>query len=164
MEDAQHALATIEGALVLGFHLDGASASFELVYDYWDKRPEASRALAQLRFESVQHFERVPGARADFRHVDDHYVSRDVPGAFEIEVLRTRVRPGHTELQASLGSAFGGFEFRYQQVALEVVHLTSREAGDSVWSHRELDTGRPIDFHNPFSRPWAEPAFYPVAP
>jgi hypothetical protein len=145
----------IVDSIVLGFHLDESTASFELVCVNEGTIPGA-RAFVRFRFGGVRHFKRTPGGSRELRDVGSTFVSRDVDGTWIIQSVR-REKPDHLRIVSlSLGEAFGGIELRYEDVTCEVVHLYAKPTGLDGWSYFELGTDGPVDFYNPFGCAWAE--------
>ncbi len=156
MNETRKVLEGTEEALVLGFHLDELAAEFELVCEFWGKRAGADRAFVQFRFRGVQQFKRNPGAHERLQKVGTTFVARAVKGAWVIQTVRTGKVGTLSVVSISLGESFGGIEFRYEDVTHEVVHLYAKPKGSNDWAYFEVDTGRPVDFYNPFGSSWAE--------
>lgn len=155
VDETLRALASTEEMLVLGFHLDEPAAEFELVCESLEKNAEASRAFALFRFCGVRQFEWRHGASKELRTLRTTFVSRSVRGSWVIQSVRSGKEAELSIVSLSLGNSFGGIEFRYEDVKHEVIQLYAKAKGPSAWDYFEVGTNRPVDFYNPFGRPWA---------
>lgn len=155
LDDTLRTLIGTAEAPVLGFHLDESKAEFELVCEFWSQRAEANRAFSLFRFFGVTQFVRKAGAYKELGTIGTTFVARDVRGTWVIQDVRSERGGGVVGVEISLGESFGSLELKYEQLSHEVIHLYAKTRGLSDWTYFEVGTNRPVDFYNPFDRPWA---------
>jgi hypothetical protein len=156
--DPRRALASTVEAVVLGFHIDPAAAQLELVCESYFKHAEANRAFSLFRFSNVTQFDRRIGLHKSSEDVESTFVARDVIATWVIQSVRTKQRDERTRIEISFGHSYGSIAFEYGHLTHELIHLYAKASGVNTWDYSEVGTNRPIDFYNPFDRPWASPS------
>lgn len=134
---------------------DESASELELVCESRNMEAGATRAFVLFRFLEVRHFVWRRGEAKELNVSSTTFVARAVRGTCELGSIRTKKLDNLCTISLALGHRFGDIEVRCDDVKHELVQLYAKARGPNAWDYFELGTNRPVDFYNPFGRPWA---------